>query len=106
MLRSRLLTFVALVTAHAAASVVALFGAPQTGGPELFFGVMFIPMLLIGLIGRTGDAAPDVGSLVGVPESSPLSPVLFVSVNSLLWVGCAYGLWLAGRWAWRKSVPP
>jgi len=105
MLRSRLLTFAALVAAHAAASLlVALSCAFQTGAAEFYFGAMFLPLCLISHIG--GEDPPHLGSLAGVPEDSPLSPVLWFSVNSLLWVGCAYSLWLAGRWAWRKIVRP
>ncbi len=48
MLPSRLLTFAALVAAHAAASFVTLFGAYQTGVPEMLFWVMFIPWHMLG----------------------------------------------------------
>jgi hypothetical protein len=95
MFRSRLLTFVALATAHAAASFVTLCGAYETGVTELLFWGMFMPMHLLG---QTTEGHPDLGSFVGVPEDSPYSPLLFVSVNSLLWVSAAYGLWLGGRW--------
>ncbi len=101
MLHRRLLTFAALVAAHAAASFVTLFGAGQTGLAELYFAVMFIPWYLLG---QTREGHPDLGALVGVPEDSPLAPFLFVSVNSLLWVSAACALWLAGRWAWKKAV--
>jgi hypothetical protein len=105
MLRSRLLTFAALVAGHAAASFATLWCfAFQTGPPELFCGVMFIPSVLLCKLGENPDHPPDLGALVGVPEDSFLSPVLFLSVNSLLWVTSAYGLWLAGRFAWRKVV--
>ena len=48
MFRSRLLTFVALATAHAAASFVTLCGAYETGVTELLFWGMFMPMHLLG----------------------------------------------------------
>jgi hypothetical protein len=99
MLPSRLLTFTALVAAHAAASFVTLFGAYHTGVSEMLFWVMFIPWHMLG---QTREGHPDLGALVGMPEDSLLGLVFFLSVNSLLWVGCAYGLWLVARWAWRK----
>jgi hypothetical protein len=97
MLRRRLLTFAALVAAHAAASVTAAFFALQvaaSGGPEWLGGAIFypffVPLVLLGLIGE---------------EAPPLDPGLGVSVNSLLWVAGAYALCLAGRWAWRNGRP-
>jgi hypothetical protein len=97
----RLLTFAASLAAHAAATFVLLDFAGYTGLPELLFWIMFIPWHLLG---QTREGHPDLGALVGVPEDSPLSPYLCVSVNSLLWVAGACVLWVAGRWAWRKVV--
>jgi hypothetical protein len=100
MLRS-LLTFAALVAAHAAASFATVWCFAFTTAGELIFWVMFIPMHLLG---QTREGHPDLGALVGVPENSPLGFAFFVTVNSLLWVACAYGLWLAGGRAWRKVM--
>jgi hypothetical protein len=101
--RSRLLTFAALVAAHTAASFATLWCfAFQTGVAELFCGVMFCPNILLCQISEDPDHFPDLGALVRVPEDSPFAPVLFLSVNSLLWVACVYDLWLASRWAWQK----
>jgi hypothetical protein len=108
--RSWLLTFIALVAAHAVVSVFAAYSAYQvlcSGGPERIAEGIFYPFFIpLVLLGQTGEDPPDLGSLVGVPVSSSLWPVLMVSVNSLLWVGCVYGVWLAGRWAWRKVAQP
>jgi hypothetical protein len=105
MLRSRLLTFAAWVVAHAAASFATLWCfAFQTGPAELFCAVMFIPTILLLQLSEDPHHLPDLGALVGMPEDSPLEPVLFLSVNSLLWVAAAYCLGLAGRGAWRVVV--
>ncbi len=102
MFRSRLLTFAALVAAHAGSSFFVLGFAGSTGLPEqLLFFVTFIPWYLLG---QAREGHPDLGAPVGVPEDSPLAPFLFVSVNSLLWVAGACAIWLAGRWVWRKAV--
>jgi hypothetical protein len=101
MLRSRLLTFAAFVAAHAASSLVLLYGfAFQTGVPELFAWGLFIPWHLLG---QTSEGHADLGALVGMPEDSQLGLVFVVSVNSLLWAAGAYGLWLIGRWAWQTG---
>jgi hypothetical protein len=99
--RPRLKSFVTLVAGHAAASFVTLWFLAFTSAGEFFFWVMFIPWHLLG---QTREGHPDLGALVGMPEDSPLGLVFFLSVNSLLWVTSAYGLWLAGRWALRKAV--
>jgi hypothetical protein len=96
MLRRRLLTFAALVAAHAAASVTAAFFALQvaaSGGPEWLGGAIFYPfwMPLLGLLGLIWEEPPY------------LDPGLAVAVNSVLWVAGACCLWLAGRWAWRNG---
>ena len=102
MLRSRLRTFAITVVAHAAASFATMWCcAFQTGPAELFFGVMFIPTILLLRFTEDPHHFPELGALVGVPEDSPLVIVLFLSINSLLWVAGACSLWLAGRRAWR-----
>jgi hypothetical protein len=102
------MTFFTLVAGHAAASVFAAVCAYQVlcaGGPEWLGEGIFYPFFLpLVLLGQSDEAIPDVDSWVGVPPESALGPVLSVSFNSLLWVACAYGLWLAGGWAWRKAV--
>jgi hypothetical protein len=98
-----LLTFAALTAAHAVASFATLWCcAFTTGGGEFLCGFMFLPTVLLLHFSEDSDHLPDLGSLVGLGENSPLAPVLHLTVNSLLWVGSAYGLWLAGRWVRRK----
>ena len=88
------------MAAHAGVSLVLLYGfAFQTGVPELPAWGLFIPWHLLG---QTREGHPDLGALVGMPEDSRLGLVFFLSVNSLLWVAGAFGLWPAGLWLRQK----
>jgi hypothetical protein len=102
---TRLLKFVGLVAAHGTVSFATLWCcAFQTGPGVLLFGFMFLPTILLLQLTEDPHHMPELGALVGIPDDGPLAMVLFLAINSLLWVGCAYGLWLAGRWAYRKVV--
>jgi hypothetical protein len=100
MRRSRLLILIALIACHVTCSLGFMYSfAYQTGLPELLCWANFFPMYLIG---QTGQDHPDLGALVGVPETSPFWPVLFTLVNSLLLVTPLYGTWLCLSWVWSK----
>ena len=105
MLPSRLLKFAALVAVHGITSFATLSCyAFQTGPVELFFGLMFLPTILLLQLTEDPHHIPELGALVGIPDDGPLAMMLFLAANSLLWVAGACGLWLAGRWVWRNAV--
>ena len=104
--RSRLLTFPALIGAHAVASFATMWCCvPRTGPPELFFGTMFFPTILLLQFKEDPHQMPDLNALIGLPEDSPVEIVLVLLGNSLLWVASACCAWLVGRWVWRKVAP-